>query len=555
MKAYPRFASRLALVLAAVPATSSLVFAQPVAEQVPTTVVAPDGAVAVPMEELVAPIALYPDALIALILPASTVSSDVVLAARFLKNGGAVEQVDSQPWDDSVKGLSHYPDVIKWMDENLAWTQRIGEAYVDQPQGVMDAIQRARTIARNNGVLVDTPQQQVVVQDSYIRIIPAQPDVIYVPRYDPEIIYVQRPTYYSPDPWLTFGIGFGVGSWLAYDLDWGRHSIWVDHHRHDRWRDHHDWRYRSFPGRPGFVARDPYWRRWQPLPGRPRPPHRDWNRGGHDIVRPTPLPGAPHFDRDRWQNRTSNRPDRYVGGSRPGVREAWDRSEDQRSRGNHSPGSGRRPSGTSNFVNNQPVVTPNVPVPTAVPPPTNPTIDRRDGNRGSGDRRGGGSVSVVPSERRWQRPATSDAPRVDAPRTNVPRTEASRTDAPRSHVENERRRGPADRPERSIRPSMPNVRSQSVPSQPAIAATPRPQTSAPAVRPTPAVREYRQPDRVPQAASAPAQVRTAPPEMRQSGGGGDRGSRAVMSDRGGGGGGGGGRGEGRGGGRDRQQDH
>src|SRR3954468_20689248 len=113
------------------------------------------------LDQLFGPIALYPDALIALILPASTVSSDVVMAARYLRGNGDPARVETESWDDSVKSLSHYPEVVKWMDENLAWTKQAGEAFVAQPADVMNAIQRLRTAARAAGTLVDTPQQRV----------------------------------------------------------------------------------------------------------------------------------------------------------------------------------------------------------------------------------------------------------------------------------------------------------------------------------------------------------------------------------------------------------
>ena len=132
----------------------------------------------------------------------------------------------NQPWDDSVKSLVRYPEVLSWMDQNLEWTTALGEAFVDQPADVMNSIQRLRAEAIAAGNLTDSPQQQVVQEETVIRIVPAQPDVIYVPQYDPDVVYVQP---YSQDvgPLLTFGAGFAVGSWLNYDCDWGRRSIYV----------------------------------------------------------------------------------------------------------------------------------------------------------------------------------------------------------------------------------------------------------------------------------------------------------------------------------------
>jgi hypothetical protein len=176
------------------------------------------------LKDMVGPIALYPDALIGLILPASTVPSDVVLGARFVDSKGDPSQAGNQPWDDSVKSLVYYPDVLSWMNENLEWTASLGEAFMDQPADVMNAIQSLRAQARASGALTDTPQQRVVVQQETVRIIPADPEVIYVPQYDPEVIFVDN---YAPSytPFITFGIGFAVGSWLNYDCDWGNRYV------------------------------------------------------------------------------------------------------------------------------------------------------------------------------------------------------------------------------------------------------------------------------------------------------------------------------------------
>jgi len=190
------------------------------------------------LDKLVAPIALYPDSLIALVLPASTTSAEVVLAARYLAGGGEPDAIDSQPWSESVKSLARYPDLVAWMDENLAWTQQMGEVFEAQPADVMNAIQRLREQARASGLLTDTPQQKVVMQESVICIVPTEPDIIYVPRYDPEILWMRRPYY---GPFMTFGIGFGIGSWLNFDCDWFGRGIWM-HHRTPGWVYRPGWR-------------------------------------------------------------------------------------------------------------------------------------------------------------------------------------------------------------------------------------------------------------------------------------------------------------------------
>ena len=249
------------------------------------------------LDKLVAPIALYPDSLVALILPSSTTSSDVVLAARFLADNGNPSEIDNQPWSDSVKSLAHYPDVVKWMDENLSWTRQMGDVFEAQPADVMTAIQRMRAQARSAGLLTDTPQQRIVTQDEEIYIEPAQPDVIYVPVYDPEVLWMRRPYHGS---FISFGIGFGVGNWLFYDCDWRSRGIWMQHRT------------------PGWVYR-PGWRRpdhdvhmvvgapWRPDPRRDHP-GRPMHLSVPVAVHPRMM-GDPRHDQN---GRPDIRPDRPV---------------------------------------------------------------------------------------------------------------------------------------------------------------------------------------------------------------------------------------------------
>jgi len=177
------------------------------------------------LNQLLSPIALYPDALIALILPASTVPSDVVLASRYVGGNGDPKQIPNQSWDNSVQSLASYPDVVIWMAQNLEWTTSLGEAFLVQPAEVMNAIQKLRAQAQAAGNLVSTPQQVIVKEKTFIRIVPAEPEYLYVPQYDPEIVYVQ-PYSQGYGPLITFGVGFAVGSWLNYDFDWNRHQIY-----------------------------------------------------------------------------------------------------------------------------------------------------------------------------------------------------------------------------------------------------------------------------------------------------------------------------------------
>ncbi len=172
------------------------------------------------------PIALYPDPLIAQILPAATFPTDIVLAARMVARGAAPQEFETQDWDPSVKALAHYPSIIKMMDERLEWTQQVGAVFARQPDDVMNSVQRLRVKARALGHLQDTPQQQVIVEDdqpqtTVVRIVPASTQVVYVPTYDPQIVYVQPyTTSYIASPYIWFGAGFSIGAWLNLDCDW-----------------------------------------------------------------------------------------------------------------------------------------------------------------------------------------------------------------------------------------------------------------------------------------------------------------------------------------------
>ncbi|MES2693691.1 MAG: DUF3300 domain-containing protein [Verrucomicrobiota bacterium] len=259
----------------------------------PSSAPAPAFRTAEQLEQLLAPIALYPDALIALILPATTASTDIVLAARQLReNPNDRAQIEHRGWDESVKSLTSYPEVLQWLDQNLEWTKQVGEAFVDQPSETMQAVQRLRARARAAGTLVDTPQQQIIAESNVIRIVPAQPDIIYVPTYEPDVVFISQPTYYSRPyyPLITFGAGVRVGSWLAYDCDWHRRTIWVGDRRR-AWHGH-DWRRPLVPIAPHYVHTPPRGvHQWRPPPSYSRPSRTTTTVTfrSTEIVRPSPF--------------------------------------------------------------------------------------------------------------------------------------------------------------------------------------------------------------------------------------------------------------------------
>ena len=176
------------------------------------------------LEDLLAPIALYPDPLLAQILPASTFVDQIDEAARYVRLYGVTAGIDAQGWDMSVKAVAHYPDILFMMDREEGWTTALGQAFVTQEAAVMAAIQRLRAEALAQGNLVATPQQQVLVEGGIIRILPALPERIFVPVYDPYLVYLEPPP--PGAEFLFFGSGFLIGAWLNRDCDWHRHRIY-----------------------------------------------------------------------------------------------------------------------------------------------------------------------------------------------------------------------------------------------------------------------------------------------------------------------------------------
>lgn len=225
------------------------------------------------LDQLVAPIALYPDPVLAQILMASTYPSNVVQAVQWSRDNpkaqgdSAVKLVANQPWDPSVKSLVALPQLLALMGENPEWVQNLGDAFLAQPDDVMNTVQKLRQAAQKNGSLTSNAQQKVIIQPANttstpsksttvvasqpqtIIIEPTNPQVVYVPSYNPNVVYgswatpAYPPVYLPPPPGEQFtnglvsGIGFGIGVATTYalfsSLDW--HDD--DHHHHDD--DHH----------------------------------------------------------------------------------------------------------------------------------------------------------------------------------------------------------------------------------------------------------------------------------------------------------------------------
>jgi Protein of unknown function (DUF3300) len=210
------------------------------------------------LDALLAPIALYPDALLAQILMASTYPLEVIEAERWvtanknLKDDALKAAVDKQSWDDSVKSLVGTPSVLDMMSDKLDWTQKLGDAVLAQQPDVMDAIQRLRQKAQANDKLTSNQQQTVSTEQQdgkqVIVITPAQPNTVYVPYYNPAVVYGQWPSpayppYYWPPPayigagilatGLAFGAGYALGRWAGGGywgggMNWGGNNINVN---------------------------------------------------------------------------------------------------------------------------------------------------------------------------------------------------------------------------------------------------------------------------------------------------------------------------------------
>jgi hypothetical protein len=216
------------------------------------------------LEALVAPIALYPDALLANMLAAATYPLEVVEADRWIKEnknlkGDALKTaVDKKGWDDSVKALTATPSVLDMMSDKLDWTKDLGDAMLAQQADLMDAIQRLREKARSNNKLSTTKQQKVTVKQQEgkqaIVIEPTDPDAMYVPYYEPATVYgawpyADYPPYYFGYPsyigagvvaaGIAFGTAWAIGRWGNYwggGCNWGNRNVYVNHRTTNVWQ-------------------------------------------------------------------------------------------------------------------------------------------------------------------------------------------------------------------------------------------------------------------------------------------------------------------------------
>ncbi|NYT61043.1 DUF3300 domain-containing protein [Alcaligenaceae bacterium] len=302
------------------------------------------------IEQMVAPIALYPDALLSQVLMAATYPLDVVQAARWrarqsrsLTDQQLSALLQDKPWDPSVKSVAAFPDVLVMMDDKIDWTGRLGDAFLDQQNEVMDAVQRLRLRAQQAGHLASGPQQHVVVSGSppVIVIEPAQTEVIYVPVYNPLLVYGvwpypnYRPYYWQPPSYVAGGSIFGfsagliVGQALWSSYDWGHRNVYINVNRYNsfnrtritssEWR--HRTRYASADYRRSHAG---YGNRQFNGQGRPDYDRHKATGNYNSQGRPTPST-EPGNRADRGDR--ADRADRADRGSRGDQRNRGDRSD------------------------------------------------------------------------------------------------------------------------------------------------------------------------------------------------------------------------------------
>lgn len=211
------------------------------------------------LDQLMAPVALYPDALLSQVLMASTYPNDVAAAARWsgqhkdLSGDKAVNAVQNESWDPSVMSLAAFPSVLDMMGRQPDWVRSVGDAFLDQPDDVMNSVQRLRLQAQKAGSLTSNSQQTVTTSTNagttVVSIAPASPSVVYVPAYNPTTVYgtwpypSYPPAYYPPPPGSVFatalvsGLAFGTGVAIVDSLwggfDWNDHDVDIDVNRYN----------------------------------------------------------------------------------------------------------------------------------------------------------------------------------------------------------------------------------------------------------------------------------------------------------------------------------
>jgi hypothetical protein len=340
------------------------------------------------MEALVAPIALYPDTLLAEVLMASTYPLEVVQADRWLTANKNLKEdqfkaaVDKQPWDGSVKALVATPSVLTMMSSKLDWTQKLGDAFLAQQTEMMDAIQRLRTKAQANNQLTSTKEQKVTVRQEQnrqvIAIEPTDPNMVYVPYYDPAVVYgewpyADYPPYYFPDYYagyigpgliatgIAFGAGYAVSRWTSRGNYWGGGVNWnrntinvnrpvVNPLNGNVWQ--HNPAHRGGVRYNNVNVQQRFGNANIAAGNRPRPDFR--GSGGQQVLKPgggaanRPSAGTLPANRPTAGNRPASGANRPTAGNRPASGANRPNAGNRPSSGANRPTAGNRPSSGAN---------------------------------------------------------------------------------------------------------------------------------------------------------------------------------------------------------------
>lgn len=439
------------------------------------------------LNQLVAPIALYPDSLVAQILAASTYPTEIADADHFVEsNQGAPpdqlgDMANGMDWDPSVKALIAFPSILNNLDRNLDWTSQLGNAYYNQPQDVMSAVQDMRQRAYEAGNLRSTQQLAVDYNPGDIVIAPANPDVVYVPWYDPWTVYGSplspwngyyvrpRPAglFFAAGLGLGFGIGVTVGHWNNYGWGWNNWGM--------------GWRNRTIVyNRNIYISRSTHVR----------------NHGyyGHFDRNPS----ARTYNRNiavRYRNSpnyrlNNNRPNTNNNRNRPAIRPNYERPNNNRPN-NNRPNTNVRPAPNFNRDNNRPNTNrPN----TNTNRPNNQPAIRPNYQRPNSN------VRQAPNFNRDNTRPNTNQPNTSRPNVNRPNTTYNRPNTntrpaptfnrPESQPNNQPRTQPAvrpnyERPNNNARPTpnRPEARPESRPQQREARPQARPQ-SHPEARPS-----------------------------------------------------------------------
>lgn len=314
------------------------------------------------LDQLLAPVALYPDALLSQVLMASTYPADVAAAAEWskanasLSGDAATKAVANEQWDPSVQSLVAFPSVMDMMGRQPQWVGSVGDAFLAQPDDVMDSVQRLRVQAQKAGTLKTTEQQKVVTQQSggttIVQIEPANPQVVYVPTYNPTVVYgawpypAYPPAYYPPPPGSVFasavvaGVGFGLGVAAVNSLwggfNWNSHDVNINVNRYnninvnqrlDVNRSNVNWQHNpanrgNVPYKNSNVANRFDTQRQQGLANRQAGQGgQRLGQGGQGVQggRPTPQAGSRDAARDRAAQSFQGRTGQSIAGHGPNV--------------------------------------------------------------------------------------------------------------------------------------------------------------------------------------------------------------------------------------------